>query len=143
MASHPFKAFALFLILTSPASAGWFSYDNYDDCMLGKMKGQNTSVLSSAVKECKRQFKVEFSLYTPAIKWSLNRVPGGSKIILHDEDEYIVTSGDFEFSEQPCAQSKPEDFKPATLRFDNGVGLNVSFGNDVCAKAVSFRGRYK
>jgi len=29
-------ASALFVM---PAHAGWFSYDSYEDCMLGKMKG--------------------------------------------------------------------------------------------------------
>ena len=143
MASRLFSVLVLF-VLASPAHAGWFSSDNYEDCMLGKMKGQNTSMWSAADKECKRQFKIEFQLYTAAIKWRFEGIRGDTKVTLEDEDEYIVTSGEFMFSEQPCENSKPADFTAASIKFERGVGLYTwGLRRDICAKVLSFKGRYK
>jgi len=134
----------IFFIFISPANAGWFSYDNYDDCMLGKMKGQNQSAYLFADKECKRQFKVEFLLHAPDIKWDFESVHGNTIVTLTNESEYAVTSGEFLFSQKPCAESKPSDFRAASISFNNGVGV-YSWGiqGNLCAKIVRFKGRYK
>jgi hypothetical protein len=131
---------ALFVTATH---AGWFSYDNYEDCMLGKMKGQNTTMYMAADKECKRQFKVEFSLFKEP-KWSFETQYGDMIVHLEDDEDYEVTSGEFLFSEKPCAESKPDDFRPASIRFQGGIGkYTQGIRRDLCAKSVSFRGRYK
>jgi hypothetical protein len=62
----------LLLLTSSPAYAGWFGYDNYEDCMLGRMKGQAQSMYPNADKLCKKEFKVEFVIYTDSVKWSFS-----------------------------------------------------------------------
>jgi len=60
-----------FLLFSVPASAqaGWFSYDNYEGCMLGRTKGQDQSMYLTAAKLCQREFKVEFSLQIGGMGW--------------------------------------------------------------------------
>ena len=43
-------------ILSSCSDSGLFGYDNYDDCFLGKMKGQSSSMIASAKRACKINF---------------------------------------------------------------------------------------
>ena len=66
--SHPFRwAFSareknhlmlkfliIILLITSEAKAGWFGYDNYEDWMLGRMKGQTQTMYRTADKACKK-----------------------------------------------------------------------------------------
>jgi hypothetical protein len=49
--------FALGLILIPTSSqAAWFGPDNYEECVLEKMKGQNKAMIQTARKACERQF---------------------------------------------------------------------------------------
>ena len=50
-----FSLFCIF-ILSSCSDSGLFGYDNYDDCFLGKMKGQSSSMIASAKRACKINF---------------------------------------------------------------------------------------
>jgi hypothetical protein len=138
--------FALALLWPLSAQAGWFNYDNYDDCMLGKMKGQDRSMYSTADKECKRQFGVEFSVRESSIKWSFGRDGLHTKVTIEDAGEYEITSGVFRFSEKPCAEIKSDqDFSQAyPIKFNNGIGVNTwSISDHHCAQIDELRGKYK
>ena len=50
-----FSLFCIFM-LSSCSDSGLFGYDNYDDCFLGKMKGQSSSMTASAKRACKINF---------------------------------------------------------------------------------------
>jgi hypothetical protein len=78
----------LLLLIPAATNAGWFSYDDYDDCMLGRMKGQDGSMYSTADKACKRQFKMEFPLYVKDIKWNFEHGIGETIVTIEDADEY-------------------------------------------------------
>jgi hypothetical protein len=132
------------VLFVSPVNAGWFSYDSYEDCMLGKMKGQNTTMYLAADKECKKQFKVEFALFKSPV-WHSDQQDGEAVVRLEELAEYEVTSGEFQISDKHCSDSKPDDFRPASIRFQNGVGKFIRSADAEwsCVRAISFRGRYK
>ena len=55
-----------------PARAGWFSYESYEDCMLGRMKGQGSEMWDTADKACKKEFHVEVPIYDQSsVKWNV------------------------------------------------------------------------
>jgi hypothetical protein len=138
------------------ALAGWFSYDSYEDCMLGRMKGQPQMMYLTADKACKKEFGVEFNINKSLVKWDFNGDLDGKRveISITSSDEYEITSGEFSFSEKsgaplsysgnPCQGLTEADFdKPAQLQFINGkakVPFNMTL---TCARAVSFTGKYK
>ena len=45
------------------AEAGWFGPDNYEECVLDKMKGQDRGMLPTAEKACEKQFPFEKKLF--------------------------------------------------------------------------------
>lgn len=132
------------------ANAGWFSYDNYEDCMLGRMKGQDRSMYSTADKACKKEFKIEFEVLQK-IDWEFSRSEVGVLISLKKSpDDIEVTSGEFSFAEGDCEGKKNADFGEAKpIVFQNGEGVIFIFEHRdlnkgrLCARPVSFRGRYR
>src|SRR5438477_481114 len=96
-------ACSCFLLLGAftAAHGGWFSYDSYEDCMLGRMKGQNLSMYANADKVCKKQFNVEFDISVPMdeIEWGYRNFH--VFIEVHSK-EYIATRGKFSFSSKDC-----------------------------------------
>jgi hypothetical protein len=139
--------YLLALVISWPisAQAGWFSYDNYEDCMLGRMKGQAQSMYSNADKLCKKEFKIEFEVWTSDVDWSFAYSPLGSRIRLDKvPEEYNITKGKFIFSSKACEGLKNEDFdKACTVEFKDGDALIVENEAIKCGKAVSFTGKYK
>lgn len=132
-------------LTASPAHAGWFSYDNYEDCMLGRMKGQDATMYLTADKACKKQFSVEFELLR-RINWRYVYAPVGVVIRLDDTpDEYVITSGKFQFAEGDCAEKKDPDLvKTVTIAFvdNSGAAFDPLFDKGLfCGKFLSFRAR--
>jgi hypothetical protein len=41
-------------LVATPAAAGWFSYDSYEDCILDKMKGQTEGSRWTVNKVCSK-----------------------------------------------------------------------------------------
>jgi hypothetical protein len=131
------------------ALARWFSYDNYDDCMLGRMKGQTLMMYATADKACKKEFGVEFDIPRSLVKWEY----GDAEVVITSSDEYEITNGEISFSEKSnglsseksCQGLTDADFdKPVQLQFIKGkatVPLNIN--GITCARAVSFTGKYK
>jgi hypothetical protein len=91
-----------------------------------------------------KEFKVEFSIYTGNIKWSFFGNDTLTVVELDPNDEYLVSSGTFTFSDKPCAETKDADMgKPVEIKFSNGSGSSLSGHAMHCARAIDFRGRYK
>lgn len=54
------KLLYIFLaVLPCSVNAGWFCPENYEDCVLEKMKGQDKSMISVARKACEKKFPFE------------------------------------------------------------------------------------
>ena len=110
------------------ARAGWFSYDNYEDCMLDRMKGQDRSMYSTADKACKKEFKIEFEVLQK-VDWEFSRNEVGVLISLKKTpDDIEVTSGEFSFANGDCEGKKNADFGEAkSVAFQNGEGVILIF----------------
>ncbi len=61
---NKFTIIAIFFITMSNAWGGFFGPSNFDECMLDKMKGQLSSMRSSAINTCEIAFPSEKSLDT-------------------------------------------------------------------------------
>jgi len=133
------------LLVATPARAGWFSYDNYDDCMLGRMKGQDTSMYVNADKLCKKQFGVEEYISSSDVEWSFGYSPAGHRIRIEKyPPEYAITKGEFLFSDKLCEGLKENDFrKPEMVNFKDGEAVIPALPDIKCGRAKSFRGKYK
>lgn len=124
------------------ALAGWFSYDSYEDCMLGRMKGQPLMMYATAVKACKKEFKIETIVYERDVKWEFSYGEISITSASDGTDDYEITSGQFAFSEKPCEGLKEADFdKRVQLQFIKGRAT-APYGV-ACGRALSFMGKYK
>lgn len=54
-----FFGLVFFLMLSSSANSGLFGPDNYDECLLDKMKGQSKNMRQTVNKICERKFPYE------------------------------------------------------------------------------------
>lgn len=125
--------------------AGWFSYDNYEDCMLGRMKGQSLTMYGTADEACKKEFGVEVSIDAGDVQWEFKSEEISITSASDGPDKYEVTSGSFLFSPKSCEGLTRADFGNAVeLRF---VTAKASLPFDMkgmrCASALSFKGKYK
>jgi hypothetical protein len=154
-----FSSISIFACTLS-ARAGWFSYDSYEDCMLGRMKGQAPTMYSTADKACKKEFHVEVSIYDrSSVKWEFetdghNLHATITITITQMPEEYEVTTGEFAFAAKWCKDVTEADFgKPITAKFRRGVAtVAADFLKQgepqlpvlaACARAISFSGVYK
>jgi hypothetical protein len=119
--------YAFLFLWPVSAHAGWFSYDSYEDCMLGKMKGQDRSMYPTADRECKKLLEVEFEIPESSIKWNFRDGDGETKITIEDSRDYEITSGVFRFSRKPCSEiAKDEDFgSPGPVTAETGATRTV------------------
>jgi hypothetical protein len=128
--------------MQTAAHSGWFSYDSYEDCMLGRMKGQSERMYYTADKACKKEFRVEFDILKSSVNWEFE---GNQISVTSDGDpEYEISSGEFVFSSKSwdCAALTKEDFgMPVQLRFIAGKARIPS--DTKCGRALSFKARYK
>jgi hypothetical protein len=135
---------ALAFLWPLSAQAGWFSYDNYEDCMLGRMKGQGPSMQPNAEKLCKKEFKTEFSIDTDKIKWSFSHNSGDTVVELEPSDDYLVTCGKFAFFDKPCSDVKEAEMEePVEIKFNKNLGNYFSLVRMPCGRVLDFRGHYK
>jgi hypothetical protein len=135
----------LLLCAHTAAYGGLFSYDSYEDCMLGRMKGQSQMMFATADKACKKQFRVETYISTGSVKWEF----GGGQIVITSasdgSDSYEVATGEFSFSPKPCEGLTNADFgKPVQLQFTAGKARMPFDAEEMhCGRALSFHGKYK
>jgi hypothetical protein len=138
---------AVGFILSPAAHGGWFSYDSYEDCMLGRMKGQNSMMYAAADKACKKQFGVEFDVYRSGVKWEYHTsgIDRHEILITEAPDEYEITSAEVSFSAKSCEGLTAADFgKPVILRFVSGKArLPFDMKDMQCAQLLSVKGKYK
>jgi hypothetical protein len=147
---------ACFLVFcgNTVAYAGWFGYDNYEDCLHGRMKGQSPTMNLTADKTCKKEFGVEFDVEVSNVKWQYIVDVSGKPLIWiksasDGTDNYEITSGEFIFSEKSCESltlTQADFGNPVLLRFIEGKGevsLPFATKRSNCAKSLSFKGKYK
>lgn len=138
---------ALALLWPISAQAGWFSYDNYEDCMLGKMKGQDRSMWATADKACKKQFDIgeEITYLSDKMKrnWGYDR--GQLTIeILDNNTEYVPTRGEFSLSEKPCGEAKDPDFSsPIAVDLKSKTTTRSLLMSPECMRTIRLWGKYK
>jgi hypothetical protein len=136
--------FLIVCLIAQPAHAGWFSYDNHDDCMLGRMKSQDQSMRYTADRLCKRQFGIPISVETNDVKWRFNGPKGQFMITITEIPDEVaaITEGRFYVSGEVC-NAPNQKFEDITLPFLNGMMIDFDRSDVACARAISFKGRYK
>lgn len=120
--------FAFSILMSLNVRAGWFGPDNYEDCVLEKMKGQPRNMMSLAQEACEKKFPYEKALvpYNGLFSWEGN--PGNYKgsdlelswcdtssssisiCVSKNETDYRITKAIIAFSIK-CEGAKPEDFR--------------------------------
>jgi hypothetical protein len=108
------------IVLAQPVCtfAGWFGPDNYEECMLAKMKGQNSSMYYTAHTACAKLFEQE--IYQ-RLKTSWEYDDGYITITIAPDSGYIVTKGQFRFAPNDCDATKDDDFGvPKEISFTSG-----------------------
>jgi hypothetical protein len=68
------------------ANADWFGPDNYEECVLEKMKGQPKEMMWTAQTACEKKFSFEKELYDYSDDLEINWVTSGSNIYLVIEE---------------------------------------------------------
>ncbi|MBD3653613.1 hypothetical protein [Kangiella sp.] len=101
-------------------------YENYEECVLSEMKGQNSSMQSTAEKVCERKFPYEKELFSFIdgsydFTWSKNYFGGITIEVKNNETEYQITRAIMKFSEKTCDKSQHKDFDTEVLfEFESG-----------------------
>ena len=135
------------VVITLPvgAHAGLFGPDNYEECMLDKMKGQNSSMYTTAHKACAKIFKLEQEVFYPIKKeWVYNS--GSITItIIENPTDYNFTRGQFSFSSKECSISQDSDFGEAKdIAFTSGKRVAMFiYPPPMCMKTIKLWGQYK
>ena len=94
------------LAIMNTATAGWFGPDNYEECVVDKMKGQDKSMLKMVEKACEAKFPKPVSVAEYAgfgdnkeikIDWMGNVVK-----VLKNDTTYEITEVIMIFSRKKC-----------------------------------------
>lgn len=103
----------LLMLLPFSGMAEWFGPDNYEDCLLEKMQGQNKAMLNTARKACEKQFPYEKKLDA---YWDDIEIAWGahgstlSLAIQKNFGDYTVTRYKAEFSQKSCDEATISDY---------------------------------
>jgi hypothetical protein len=106
----------ILVIFPLPAFAGWlFGPDNYDDCVLEKMKGQDSSMRGHAMRACRELFPIEpvekEILIWSKIKIAWEQKQNGATIEIRIEENlsnYNISKIRATFSTQKCDEENLE-----------------------------------
>lgn len=94
-----------FVVFSSSSHANWFGPDNFEECVLDKMKGQNKSMIYTARKACEIKFPYEKKLESHKgeieVSWGTNAV-GVVLTIEKNISKYRITRYKARFSEKMC-----------------------------------------
>ena len=107
---HTSVLFLISILLTSHAQAAFWGPDNYEDCVLEKMRGQDNSLLSMAKKSCEREFPYEKYLSSYQGNTEISWGPSQNRLylkIVRNSGEYTVTKYKAAFSPELCSKIKP------------------------------------
>ncbi len=132
--------------------AGWFGPNNYDDCVLEKMKGQDKSMLYTARKACEKEFPFEKELpdYKEDIEigW-YNEVSSLHLDIQKNFGEYEITRYRASFSKKSCDEVESTSDYAISKTFDFSSGGNSSSvrlenaSEFKCMRTDTIWGKYK
>lgn len=144
------KALLLLGVIFAPMAglAGWFDPDNYEDCVLEKMKGQERFLINTARKACRNEFPAEVELGWPEIAdidtaWTTS----GSSIVFEitkNDSKYTVTRIRALFSTKPCREEKAKDEVTTveTFVFPEEEGMFGFGGNPKASASVDNASQY-
>lgn len=127
-------------------------YKNYEECVLGEMKGQQASMQSTAEKVCERKFPYEKEIYSFwdgefDIDWSTSYANNISIEITSNETDYNITRAKMKLSTKSCEKSKNRDFNSVVLFEFESSGSATAFspkaGDFRCMKKDSVYGVIK
>lgn len=129
-----FYGFALFILMPLDVRAGWFGPDNYEDCVLEKMKDQPRNMMSYAQDACEKKFPYEKAL-VPYDNFSflggnsgnyassnleISRCDTSSSsisiCISKNETDYRITRAIMAFSTKKCELVELEDLELKDLK---------------------------
>jgi hypothetical protein len=137
------------MIWAPSVSAGWFGPDNYEDCLLQKMKGQSRLMYPTVARLCKKRFHVEERIPVFGVEWELRTIDFsdvyGTDIFVKSypgDGELDLTSGGVEWSEKSCAESRISDFHQEILPFHGEHALIKGNLRVSCVKLLWLRGAY-
>lgn len=142
----------LLIFLSCGASADWFGPDNYEECVLDKMKGQPKEMMWTAQTACEKKFPFEKELYGYSDDLEINWVTSGSTIYLVIEEnygEYTVTRYEAKFSTKQCSElTSAADFSlTEVFRFPKGEHRSYVTASDSeqykCMRTETIWGRYR
>lgn len=105
--------------------SGWFGANNFEECVLEKMKGQNKSLINFARKACENKFpyEKEIDLDKENIKISWSNEGGYLSITVKKRsDNYILTRIDAIFSKK--------DWTEINGRSDYNLSKTFTFSPD-------------
>jgi hypothetical protein len=123
------------LLLTFIVRGNFFGPDNYGECVLDKMKGQNEEMIFTANQLCEKKFPYEKALgnYTDEIEISWYTDQNSLNLsIIENYGEYEITRYKASFSEKKCEDVKsPDDYTlEATFKFKKGTkSASISLKN--------------
>ncbi len=112
--------FGLFILPLCSLALYGCGYTNYEECVLGEMKGQQASMQNTAEKVCERKFPYEKEIYSFRdgkfdIVWSESSLNSISIEIKNNETGYRLTKARMTFSTKTCDQSQYKDFNTDIL----------------------------
>lgn len=99
-------ALIMSLAIMNSATAGWFGPDNYEECVVDKMKGQDKSMLKMVEKACAVKYPKPVSIAEYAgfgdnkeikLDWK-----GDEVLILKNDTTYEITEVIMVFSRKKC-----------------------------------------
>jgi hypothetical protein len=134
------------------ANADWFGPDNYEECVLEKMKGQPKEMMWTAQTACEKKFSFEKELYDYSDDLEINWVTSGSNIYLVIEEntgEYTVTRYEAKFSTKKCSElTSAADYSlTEVFRFPEGEHRSYvstpDSENYKCMRTETIWGRYR
>ena len=144
--------FLLFYIISSQSIAGWFGPDNYEECVLEKMKGQNVLMIVIVRAACEKMFPYEKKLqnYKKNIEigW-LSEWPRISLSIKKNYGNYTITRYEASFSTKSCDETENDSDYTLTKSFvfsDNKKPASISLDNDVkyqCMRTNTIWGKWR
>ena len=126
-----FKVVFTIVILLLLSGCG---YSNYDECLLGEMKGQELHMFGTVRKVCERKFPFEKKLSVSTDELKLNWITDDEvdgRIIVsvaRNTTDYKLTSVDLLFSQKDCGQSDESDYTvSATAPFNEKATAFVRY----------------
>lgn len=104
------KIYAVFLLVPYVAMAGWFGPDNYEECVVEKMKGQERTMRGMVQDACEAKFPRPTSIAEFA-SWGDDRDikidwQGQSVRVARNDTPYAITEIALRFSRKECSKTK-------------------------------------